>query len=113
MNAEKADCRLAVYGSLAPGRVNHRQLDGVTGEWRTGQVRGKLFATGWGSTLGYPGLILDPDGPVVEVEVLTSPDLPDHWERLDRFEGAGYRRVITPVLIDGVEIEANIYTVVV
>ena len=58
----EADSRLATYGTLAPGRVNHHELAGLKGVWQQGTVRGKLVAAGWGATLGYPALILDPQG---------------------------------------------------
>jgi gamma-glutamylcyclotransferase (GGCT)/AIG2-like uncharacterized protein YtfP len=91
------DTRLATYGTLAPGRPNHGQLSGLSGRWLLGGVRGSLVQEGWGADLGYPGLILDPDGPLVEVDVFESSALPHHWRRLDAFEGAGYRRVTTEV----------------
>lgn len=87
--------RLATYGTLAPGRVNSHQLAGLRGHWRLGTVRGRLVEAGWGAELGYPGLILDISGPAIEVHVFDSVDLPAHWPRLDAFEGAGYRRVVT------------------
>ena len=43
--------RLATYGTLAPGRVNHHQLDGLEGQWLQGHVRGTLVASGWGADL--------------------------------------------------------------
>lgn len=62
---EFAHFRLATYGSLAPGRANAHQLDGLTGRWIEGEVRGTLVAEGWGSALGYPAIVLDADGPEV------------------------------------------------
>ena len=39
-----AQCRLAVYGSLAPGRSNHDQLQNLRGDWHSGcTVRGELY----------------------------------------------------------------------
>ena len=106
-----ADTRLAVYGTLAPGRANHHQLAGLEGQWRRGTVRGRLVDEGWGAALGYPGLILDPSGPAVEVDLFESADLPEHWPRLDAFEGAGYRRVVTQVhTADGAR-DACIYVI--
>lgn len=84
--------RLATYGTLAPGRPNHHQLAALRGEWSLGKVRGTLVANGWGAALGYPALILAEDGDEVEVHLFTSPDLPEHWDRLDAFEGSEYRR---------------------
>jgi gamma-glutamylcyclotransferase (GGCT)/AIG2-like uncharacterized protein YtfP len=107
-----AEHRLAVYGTLAPGRSNHGQLAGLSGAWSDGTVRGTLHQAGWGAGEGYPGLTLDPEGPEVAVQVFASPDLPTHWARLDAFEGADYRRV--PVRVtgpDGAETEAYIYVV--
>jgi gamma-glutamylcyclotransferase (GGCT)/AIG2-like uncharacterized protein YtfP len=104
-----AEMRLAVYGTLAPGRVNHHQLAGLNGDWRRGSVRGHLVEAGWGATLGFPALSLDPDGPVVDVLLFESPDLPAHWERLDAFEGDGYRRVVTTVRTDDGDVDACIY----
>jgi gamma-glutamylcyclotransferase (GGCT)/AIG2-like uncharacterized protein YtfP len=105
-----ANTRLAVYGTLAPGQPNYGQLAGLAGRWRTGTVRGRLNPHGWGASMGYPGLVLDPTGPEVQVQVFESLALPAHWARLDGFEGAQYRRVMTPVRTgDGTEIAAWIY----
>ncbi|GAB94852.1 gamma-glutamylcyclotransferase (GGCT)/AIG2-like uncharacterized protein YtfP [Kineosphaera limosa] len=91
--SDSAAQRLAVYGTLAPGGPNEHHLAGMAGSWTPGSVRGHLYPDGWGAALGYPGIVLDPHGPAVPVQVFDSPDLPDHWERLDTFEGPGYRRV--------------------
>lgn len=106
-----ANTRLAVYGTLAPGRANHHQLAALKGQWRQGTVRGRLTDSGWGAALGYPGLVLDPSGPVVEVHLFESADLPDHWPHLDAFEGPGYRRVVTQVRIGDSEVDACIYVI--
>ncbi|MBN9663642.1 MAG: gamma-glutamylcyclotransferase [Acidobacteria bacterium] len=92
-----ADTRLAVYGSLAPGQINHGQLSALTGSWRKGTVRGHLRPEGWGAALGFPGLVLDPAGPEVAVDLFESAELPHHWARLDEFEGTGYRRAVASV----------------
>lgn len=92
-----ADRRLAVYGSLAPGEENERELAGLDGVWRAGTVRGRLFDRGWGARLGFPAFVWDPDGDEVEVALFESPDLPRHWARLDAFEGPGYDRILVPV----------------
>ncbi len=102
-------CRLAVYGTLAPGRPNHHQLSGLSGRWIEGTVRGELLQEGWGAELGYAGIVLDPDGPTVGVQLFDSPDLPDHWTRLDEFEGSGYRRTVTAVSTAEGNLLASIY----
>lgn len=104
--------RLAVYGSLGPGRPNHHVLADVAGRWFSGVVRGHLEERGWGSDLGYPGITLAPDAPPVPVDVLESDDLAAHWPRLDAFEGEEYRRVTVAVHTDGGVVMATIYELV-
>ena len=89
--------RLAVYGSLAPGRENHHLLAKYPGSWSRGRVRGELINAGWGAAGGYLGLIPRDDGPWVAVQVFESPALTDAWPELDEFEGSEYRRVLVPV----------------
>jgi hypothetical protein len=49
------EVRLATYGTLAPGRQNHGQLNDMPGRWLTGYVlHGTLVEEGWGAPLGYP-----------------------------------------------------------
>ena len=106
---DDARYRLAAYGSLAPGRPNHQQLAGLAGHWSKGQVYGTLIDRGWGAGLGYPALLLDPGGSAIPVQVFESMDLPDHWPRLDDFEGPGYQRVVTTVQTPAGEVAASIY----
>jgi gamma-glutamylcyclotransferase (GGCT)/AIG2-like uncharacterized protein YtfP len=101
--------RLAVYGSLAPGKSNHHQLDELSGDWAAGALRGRLFQDGFGTGGRYPGLELDPGGGEVTVQVFTSPDLPAHWARLDRFEGADYARVVVEVMTEQGPVAAQVY----
>jgi gamma-glutamylcyclotransferase (GGCT)/AIG2-like uncharacterized protein YtfP len=103
------DTRLAVYGTLRPGRVNHHHISALAGSWTRGTVRGKLFSSGWGAALGFPGLVLDPLGPAVEVDLFESAELAQHWTRLDEFEGAGYQRVVTTISTDEGEKSGWIY----
>ena len=107
---EKVETRLAIYGTLAPGRQNHWVLDGLAGEWSDGFVRGTLRLAGWAATHGYPGLLWNPEGERVAVKLFESADLPQHWERIDAFEGANYPRRLIPVEQDGRLTIANIYT---
>ena len=103
------EMRLATYGTLAPGRQNHGQLSDLPGRWLVGHVRGSLIEAGWGATLGYPGMILEPDGAPIEVFVFESRALVDHWQRLDAFEGPGYRRIMVDVSTDEGVLTASIY----
>lgn len=108
-DTHEANTRLAVYGTLAPGRPNHHQLEGLAGSWRAGTVRGRLVAQGWGAELGFPGLVLDVEGDDVAVQLFESGDLLSHWPRLDAFEGAGYKRVETEVTLASERVPASIY----
>ncbi|MBV9194219.1 MAG: gamma-glutamylcyclotransferase [Solirubrobacterales bacterium] len=101
--------RLATYGTLAPGRQNHGELSGLSGRWLVGHVRGSLVETGWGAKFGYPGLVVDPEGAPIEVFVLESPALVDHWHRLDAFEGHRYRRIAVDVSTAEGVVPASIY----
>lgn len=104
-----AGTRLATYGTLAPGRGNHGQLTDLPGRWLVGHVRGSLVDAGWGAELGFPALVLHPDGAPVEVFVFESDALFDHWPRLDAFEGPGYRRVAVDVSTTEGVLSASIY----
>lgn len=103
--------RLVVYGSLAPGKSNQAQMDGMFGTWTPGFVRGHFRQAGWGVGQGFPGLTPDAAGPAVAVLVFTSTDLPAHWARLDEFEGEEYQRIIVDAEIDGIATPAHIYAV--
>jgi gamma-glutamylcyclotransferase (GGCT)/AIG2-like uncharacterized protein YtfP len=89
--------RLAVYGSLAPGRQNHHIVQPFGGTWTTGIVEGDLREFGWGAAIGFRALTLCPGGPAIPVHVLTSRALRAAWAELDAFEGPEYRRVLVPV----------------
>ena len=107
------DNRLAVYGSLGPGKSNHHMLAKYPGTWTRGRVRGDLVNAGWGAAGGFPGLIPRADGPWVPVDVLESSALPNAWPDLDAFEGSEYRRVLIDVFVEDSDAEpmcvANIY----
>lgn len=90
---------LFVYGSLAKGRKNAHVLENIGGFWSPASIYGRLIADGWGSDLGYPGLVLDENAALVDGFVFSSPDLQSHWEKLDSFEGEEYNRVLAEVLL--------------
>lgn len=101
---------LFVYGTLAPGRANEHILADIVGEWTEASVRGTLYEEGWGAAQGYPGMVLDNSESIVEGFVFASIDLPDHWARLDAFEGSEYKRVTTDVkLISNDSVTAHVY----
>lgn len=106
-----ANHRLAIYGTLAPGETNHHEISMIEGAWLRGIVRGWLSADGWGLTFGFPGMRLDPEGDEIHVQVLESADVPDHWDRLDTFEGEEYERVEACVETPNGRINACVYVV--
>jgi len=63
--------------------------------------------------VGFPALILDPDGSAINVHLFESVELPAHWSRLDDFEGPGYRRVVTTVHMPAGDVDASIHVLVV
>lgn len=86
--------RLAVYGTLRRGEVNHGLIADL-GEPVLGWVRGTL-----GEWRGYPVFRWRPDALEVPVEVYQSPQLTqERWNGLDRFEGSEYRRIFVPVTL--------------
>jgi len=103
--------RLAVYGSLAPGRENHGQLAALKGKWSSDLfVHGKMEPSGWEAAIGFPAMRWRLQGPAVAVFLFVSPDLASHWSRLDAFEGRDYVRILVPVFGSaGFSCVANLY----
>lgn len=103
---------LAVYGTLAPGESNAEVLTDLDGRWEPATVRGHRFTTRWRTYTGFPGFVADPTGPEVAIQLFHSAALSDHWDRLDQFEGPGYRRSpVAATTADGTTVEAQIYEV--
>ena len=103
--------RLAAYGSLRSGEENHRHVSSLVGRWHEGTVEGTRHERGWGAAEGYPGLVWRPGDPPVAVDVFESRALPEHWERLDAFEGPGYTRILVSVDSPGGVRVCNLYAV--
>ncbi len=102
--------KLAVYGTLAPGRVNHHQIADLGGEWCDGSLRGDLGQVPEGVHQGLPGLRLDPKGAVMPVKLLVSAKLPDAWARLDSFEDVEMQRLLVTLEQGGTLLGvANVY----
>ena len=94
-----SDCRLFVYGTLAPGQANHDLLAKLTGTWQEGFIRGLLHPNGYGPTVGYPVVELEKPVESIRGFLFISGALPGYWPTLDDFEGEGYRRVKTIVTL--------------
>ncbi len=97
-----AETKLAVYGSLGPGRENEHISRHIGGVWRKGySMAGVLEPKGWGAALGYPGAAWAPGRGEIEVFVFESAALPAHWGELDVFEGGEYARLYASLWRDG------------
>ena len=57
---------LFVYGTLGPNKPNAHILEAIAGIWNKGSVKGLLKEAGWGAELGFPGLMLSPDGQTID-----------------------------------------------
>lgn len=103
--------RLAVYGSLAPGRANHGQLSSLGGEWSSDLfVHGEMVSSGWGAGIGFPAMRWRLHAEPIAVFLFVSPELESHWDRLDAFEGRDYARILVPVFgAAGFSCVANLY----
>jgi gamma-glutamylcyclotransferase (GGCT)/AIG2-like uncharacterized protein YtfP len=95
-------CRLAVYGTLAPGQCNHHLVAGFGGHWRDGSVNGHL------GQRQFRVFTWRRDAPPVAVKLLTT-EAPIDWTELDAFEGADYPRAVVPVSVAGAVELANLY----
>lgn len=93
MSVPPQDHLLAAYGTLRPGEPNEHIMEGMDGTWTPALIRARLYPSGVGRAGGYPGVVLDPAADPVPVQLFCSADLPEQWDRLDDFEGPGYRRV--------------------
>ena len=96
--------RLVVYGTLAPGQCNHWVVEHIPGRWHPAAIRGHLD---WCGRIPY--LSWSPRHPELDVQVFCSPQLPQHWEAIDSFEGNAYRRVLIPAWIDGTRWPCYVY----
>jgi gamma-glutamylcyclotransferase (GGCT)/AIG2-like uncharacterized protein YtfP len=108
--------RLFVYGTLAPGESNEHILADIIGTWQPAIVRGTFWQEG-GTDIGCPGMIPydfgDELGNEIKGLIFTSEQLPEHWQRLDDFEGEGYvRQLIQAKLVSGSNVKAYIYALV-
>jgi len=92
-----ASRRLAVYGSLVPGEVNHHVIADLPGTWEDCIVTGMLHPAEPADGSAFPALRWRAGGPPVAAHLLVSDALPAQWARLDAFEGTAYRRILVPV----------------
>ena len=100
--------QLAVYGTLAKGQSNHREVAHLGGQWQRGTVRGRR------AVRTHPVFTWDELAAPVPMLLLTADRLETHWRELDAFEGRDYCRILVPVhLDDGLVAIANLYAAVI
>ena len=102
---------LVVYGTLAPGRANHDQVEHIVGAWRNDvYVEGEFVNSGWAVEFGYPMMRWKHGGSRIASYLLASAMLPAYWPDLDRFEGSEYCRILVPVFDEnGFVTVGNVY----
>lgn len=101
------DRQLVVYGTLAPGNVNHHIISDIQGYWEDCTVNGHVYEIN-----GLPLFVWEPRGPSLKAQLFTSSVLPSRWKQIDEFEGYYYKRILIPVARnDGIAI-ANIYVAI-
>lgn len=86
------DRKLFIYGTLAPGKANHKIIADIQGTWEDGNANGRIDEVN-----GLPFFDWQPGGPFIGAHLFTSNLLPDNWVRLDHFEGSEYKRILVPV----------------
>ena len=101
---DRPDERLVIYGTLAPGKPNHNVIQDLSGGYRDCSVHGRISEVD-----GLPYFTWAPSEASLGAQLLSSRQLPDKWDDLDRFEGDGYKRRLIPVAVgDGLTV-ASIY----
>lgn len=96
--------RLAVYGTLAPGEVNHFVIEPVGGTWSDVELEGEM-----GEWAGYPMFEWVTSGGHAKASLVESQTLASFWPRLDQFETDHYARHLVPFTADGVVGVTNCY----
>ena len=106
----RASTTLAIYGTLAPGKVNHHHIVDLGGTWRDAAVRGHLGRVPGGIHEGLSAMVVGTGEPLHPVKLLLCEALPAAWPRLDAFEGEEMQRHLVPLEgEDGITGVANIY----
>ena len=93
--------KLFVYGTLGPNCPNDTVLTVIGGTWESATITGTLKAEGWGTEMGYPGIIINDEGEKISGFIFSSENFTEHWKRLDDFEGDGYCRILAKVQVKG------------
>lgn len=96
--------KLAIYGTLLPGEINYDIISNIRGEWTEAKTKGKKEVKD-----NLPTFLWDISAEYIDIKVFISDQMDFEFERLDRFEGDMYNRILIPVKIHDKTIVANIY----
>lgn len=106
----RPDKSLIIYGTLAPNRSNHSEVQHIKGKWQKGVVKGRLLTVGEGY-LAFQHTAKDEEQ-IFGAFVLSSDEWMHHWPNLDAFEGEDYQRILAKFeLHNGQVVIGNIYAV--
>ena len=84
----------------------------MTGVWSPAYTYGYIDKCDRGEYRGYPAFTPDKNGEKITGLLFISADLPNHWARLDEFEGIHYKRVIIEAFLEDSQKElCNIYQI--
>ena len=101
--------RVFVYGTLRGGQPARRLIDEHVIAAESATVSGHMYAF----PDGYPGILLDPNGPPIVGEVVQLRCLSAAFALLDAYEGDDFIRVpTTAVTRDGQEMRAWCYVII-
>ena len=97
---------LIVYGTLAPGKPNHKVIAHIKGQWKNGIIRGELVQEGWAAEHGYNAFrhTSRENEKAIESLIFFSDELEASWQMLDEFAGAHYRRLLAKYELETGEI---------
>ena len=91
---------LFVYGTLIPGQINDFVLKKLSGTWQKATVKGFFDKNGWHKTQGFPAVILEEQGNIIDGYLFSSDELSKNWQMIDDFESDLYQRVKTSVFLE-------------
>lgn len=97
--------KLIAYGTLRPNEPNHEVLAPIRNQtWEDCEITGSLTDTD-----GLKEFKWHVSTERHVAKLLSSPELPSHWQMLDDFEGDGYVRTFATALVNGTLRVAMVY----
>ena len=97
--------KLIVYGTLMRNKINNNFIEEINAEYQKINIWGYIEHI---NDLPYYTFSIS-NKETIEAELITNVDLKDKFDKLDRFEGNSYRRILVPFKIDNNILVGNIY----